>query len=337
LVGHSTNKKDKAKKTKAKMTPFKWTDSQQQAFEALKDKLTKPPVLAYADYRLPFKLHTDASTTGLGAVLYQHQDGQDRVVCYASRSLKPSEKHYPAHKLEFLALKWSITEKFHDYLYGTHFEVYTDNNPLTYVFSTAKLDATGHRWLAELTNYNFTITYRSGKKNADADGLSRLQENNATTTVFPEVLKAMSQVVIESEALPLVSSLATPETAASLDVDQQDEIPQGLLASMALTSQDWQKAQATDQSIRFVIDAVLEGVKPTTEQAKCKEADVGYLPDWDRYFFEDGILYKGEEINDQCFNRLVLPESCRDLVFKAYHDDLGHQGRDRTASLIRQR
>ena len=152
LVGHSTAKKDKAsKKPRAKKIPCVWTEAQQTAFETLKEKLTNPPVLAYANYCLPFQLHTDASTTGLGAVLYQHQDGQDRVVSYASRSLKPSEKNYPAHKLEFLALKWSVTEKFHDYLYGTNFEVFTDNNPLTYVLIRAKSDATGHRWLAELS------------------------------------------------------------------------------------------------------------------------------------------------------------------------------------------
>ena len=150
LVGHGTSAK--AKKSKATKSAFIWTDRQQQAFITLKAKLCNPPVLAYADYHLPFKLHTDASTTRLGAVLYQHQNGQDRVVSYASRSLKPSERNYPAHKLEFLALKWAITEKYHDYLYGASFEVLMDNNPLTYIFTTAKLDATGHRWLAALSN-----------------------------------------------------------------------------------------------------------------------------------------------------------------------------------------
>ena len=146
-----------------KATPFDWKEGQQRAFDLLKEKLISPPVLAYADYRLPFKLHTDASCTGLGAVLYQRQNNKDRVVVYASRSLKPSEKNYPAHKLEFLALKWAVTEKFHDYLYGTQLNVVTDNNPLTYVFTKAKLDAIGQRWLAELSNYNCTTGYRSGK------------------------------------------------------------------------------------------------------------------------------------------------------------------------------
>ena len=77
-------------------------------------------------------------------VLYQKQaDGMKSVIAYASWTLSRSEQNYDAHKLEFLALKWSVTERFHEYLYGGHFEVYTDNNPLTYVLTTAKLDATG--------------------------------------------------------------------------------------------------------------------------------------------------------------------------------------------------
>ncbi len=68
------------------------------------------PVLGFANPKLPYTLHTDASTTGLGAALYQEQDGQSRVIAYASRGLSRSEARYPAHKLEFLALKWAITE-----------------------------------------------------------------------------------------------------------------------------------------------------------------------------------------------------------------------------------
>ena len=150
---------------------------QQASFEAIIiiDKLTNPSVPAYANYSLHFKVHTDVSMNGLGAILYQTQEGINRVIAYASRSLKPSEKNYPAHKLEFLALKLCVTEKFHEYLYGNTFEVTTDNNPLTYILTTAKLDATGHRWIASLSDYNFSIKYRSGKMNADADGLSRRQ------------------------------------------------------------------------------------------------------------------------------------------------------------------
>ena len=142
--------------------------------------------MAYADYTKPFVLHTDASTTGLGAVLYQKQeDGKERVIAYASRTLNRSEQNYDAHKLEFLALKWAITDRFHEYLYGATFDVYMDNNPLTYILSTAKLDAMGHRWVASLGPYNFTLHYKPGKLNRDADALSHINWQS----VSPEVIK----------------------------------------------------------------------------------------------------------------------------------------------------
>ncbi|GAA6082181.1 uncharacterized protein LOC122885865, partial [Tachysurus ichikawai] len=95
-----------------------------------------------------------------------------KPVAFVSRRLTPSEKNYPVHKLEFLALKWVVVDKLHDYLYGAKFEVQTDNNPLTYVLTTAKLDAAGHRWLAALSAYDFSLKYRPGRQKFDADALS---------------------------------------------------------------------------------------------------------------------------------------------------------------------
>ena len=112
-------------------------------------------------------------------MLYQKKDdGTHHVTAYASQTLSKSEKNCDAHKLEFLALKCSVTERFHEYLYGGEFEVYTDNNPLTYILTTAKLDATGQRWVANLANYNFKIFYRSGKLNVEVDALSRIPWEN---------------------------------------------------------------------------------------------------------------------------------------------------------------
>ena len=147
-------------------------DVHQKTRDLLIDKLANPPVLAYADYSLPFIVNIDASGDGLGTILYQVQNGKERVVAYASRGLRGAEKLYPAHKREFLGLKWAVTDKFHDYLYGQKFEVRTDNNPLTYIFGKAKLDATSQRWVAASSNYDFKLIYRSGKTNVDADILS---------------------------------------------------------------------------------------------------------------------------------------------------------------------
>ena len=152
-----------------------WNIRCNDSFEALKSICSECPVLAYAYYTKPFVLHTDASTTGLGAVLYQKQeDGKERVIAYTSRTLNNSEWNYDTHKLEFLALKWAITDRFHEYLYGATFDMYTDNNPLTYILSTTKLDAMGHRWVASLGPYNFALHYKPDRLNCDADALSHI-------------------------------------------------------------------------------------------------------------------------------------------------------------------
>ena len=154
--------------------PFTWSVECQQAFTTLKQKMTSTPVLAYADYSLPFTVQTDASADGFGAVLAQEQDGRERPIAYASRTLTASEAKYPAHKLEFCALHWAITVKFWDYLYGQDVTAVTDNNPLTYVLKKAKLDAHGQRWVSDLSQFKLDIIYRPGHSNCNAHALSRI-------------------------------------------------------------------------------------------------------------------------------------------------------------------
>ena len=139
--------------------------------------MTHAPVLGFANYRKPSVLETDASHVGLEAVLSQDQDGQYKVIAYVSRRLRPSEKNprnYSFTKLELLALKWAVTEKFRTYLLGSKFEVYTEKNPLMHMYlqTTTKLGALEQRWVAQLALIDFTISYRSGRSNANADALS---------------------------------------------------------------------------------------------------------------------------------------------------------------------
>ena len=111
---------------------IQWTQEHQLVIEELVEYLKSPEVIAYPNFNLPFTIHCDASQLGLGAVLYQEQEGKMRVISFASRTLTPAEKNYHLHsgKLEFLALKWCITEKFSEYLIcGPPFQVVTDNNP----------------------------------------------------------------------------------------------------------------------------------------------------------------------------------------------------------------
>lgn len=136
LTGIPANRKSEAQKVN-------WSPDCQTSFVALKTALTQAPVLAYADYSLPFVVYTDASNQGLGAVLAQVQEGRERVIAYASCSLHPTEQNnanYSSFKLELLALKWAVAKKFKDYLTGTKFTVYTDNNPLAHL-QTARLGA----------------------------------------------------------------------------------------------------------------------------------------------------------------------------------------------------
>ena len=145
-----------------------WKEEHQKAFQQLKEALSSAQVLAFTDFSKPFILETDASQRGLGAILSQKQpDGTQRVVAYASRCLRPTERNetnYSSFKLEMLALKWAVTEKFRSYLLGSQFEVLTDNNPLAH-FKTSNLGALEQRWAAQLGQFDFTVRYKPGRTN----------------------------------------------------------------------------------------------------------------------------------------------------------------------------
>ena len=146
-VAQPLNKLNLGENASKKKAAIQWDARCKQVFDDLKRLCTTAPPLAYADFTQPFKLHTDASGSGLAAVLYQtHEDATDAVIAYASRCFTKAEYHNTTHKLEFLALKWGVVEKFHKYLYGLTFDVYTEYNPLTYIFMIAKPDAASHCW-----------------------------------------------------------------------------------------------------------------------------------------------------------------------------------------------
>lgn len=316
LLGSDKRRGRKGKVAKEKKE-WVWGSAQSESFDKLKEALISPPVLAYPDFKKPFIVRTDASVLGLGAVLCQdHGDKAGPcVVAYGSRSLKPSEKQYSPYKLEFLALYWAVTKKFSDYLQGNLFTVTTDHNPLTYILNNAKLDATGHRWMSELSNYNFSIQYKPGKHNGDADALSRMT---------PEMVKAVYSPVVDDDfdgyaqclflgAEPTVSDPVS--VMCNSVVFQTDEI-------------DWSSEQNKDTVLRRVIEIVSSGkhVNSSRESHGVKRV----LRQRKKLCVDKSVLYRKLKCGKK---QLMLPSHYVERVLKMTHSDMGHQGRDRTLLL----
>ena len=150
----------------------KWDIEQDNAFKKVKTLLTTSPILKLIDFNLPFILQTDASSTGLGAVLLQEHEGEKWPVAYASRKLSDAEKRYSVIERECLAIVWA-TKKFYPYLYGKPFVLETDHRPLTYLDTAKPLNGRLMRWAIHLQQFKISINYVKGSENVGGDYLSR--------------------------------------------------------------------------------------------------------------------------------------------------------------------
>lgn len=283
--------------THNKTASIEWSPSCQQAFEQLKEALLSAPILAYADFTQPFRLYTDASFEGLGAVLAQVQGGQERVIAYASRSLQPTERNdqnYSSFKLELLGLKWAVTEKIKDYLYGAEFTVFTDNNPLVHL-DTARLGAVEQRWVAQLANFKYTLKYRPGAHNGNADGLSRREHgDNATPTH--------------------VNQVAADDHRTWAERQEQDPV----LKQM----RRWKEQQVPPT----------ESSDPLSPYAKqlCREWDQMVVRDGvlGRLHQEAGAVESFQ---------VIIPEKAAKEIWETYHQSMGHPSADRTLKTLQLR
>ena len=182
---------------------FHWSADCQDAFDRLKTLLTTGPITAFPDFSQSFRLYMDASTAGLGAILAQVQEGKERIICCASRSLNQAEDAYPATKLECLAIVWAIA-KFRPYLMAMPFEVYMDHYALQWLKTMRTGSVLLHRWSAALEEYDFTVKHRPGKAQIHVDGLSRLPVD---PTPPEDVLLQVRLLENEDEARKLVREL----------------------------------------------------------------------------------------------------------------------------------
>ena len=190
-----------------KTATFVWTEECQKGFQRLKDLLSQAPVLCYPSLTKDFELQTDASAVGLGVVL--EQDGH--VVAYASRSLTHAERQYSVIERECLAVLYAV-KQFRHYLLGRAFVLHTDHQPLQWL-SAQKMEGRLCRWALALQEFDFTIKYRRGSSNANADALSRVPTIPSTcagTVTVPELtLEDVAQEQGNNEVLNEVRRLVS--------------------------------------------------------------------------------------------------------------------------------
>ena len=383
---------------KLKNHPVTLSPEAKDAFNTLKQKCMTAPVLAFADLEKPFLLETDASALGLGAVLQQVQaDGKLHPVAYASRALRKGEKNYHSLKLEFLALKWAVTEQFKEYLYYRPFTVRTDNNPLTYILTTPNLDACGHRWVASLAQFNFKIEYLKGTDNKVADVLSRIETRLEDDTVR-DLLKSCPTTEIKvqvddaspafeddlpdsedgkprgkiqkeavNEAIKRARFLHVPHAEADNptlvkrheEVEEENAIYLANLVAMKhvkhnLTGTNWKALQEADPIISHVLKwkRMSESNKMKDKSSRDHRTLEEYLLTVVNAFdarayglrqkdlvYQNGLLYVKETATNTTDEMLlfIVPASKRQAALDLCHRDAGHQGHDRTYSLLKER
>ena len=276
-----------------------------KAFDHLKAACLQAPILAFPDFDKPFPLETDASRRGLGAVLPQKEaDGQYHPIASASHVMNETKQRYHSNKQEFLALKWAVTEQFHEYLspYGKNrneFVVCTDNNLLTYIFSSANLDAAGQCWLACLASYNFFLEYQKGKDNMVADFLSQMNERLPEEEVQEYLNKIPYpgvKAVLDNTIMP-IDERAEHGVQPSSDCQDvcQKETVEARPTRLATTNvTDWKLEQKEDPVLYQVVKhlrAPHEMFKAALHKVLDKKATAAYVKAKEQLLIKNDLLY----------------------------------------------
>ena len=277
-----------------------------KAFDRLKTACLQAPILAFPDFDKPFLLETDASRRGLGAVLSQKQaDGQYHPITYATHVMNETEQRYHSNKQEFLTLKWAVTEQFHEYLspYGKNwnkFVVCTDNNLLTYIFSSANLDAAGQYWVACLASYNFSLEYQKGKDNMVADFLSRMNEHLPEEEVqeYLNKIRYPGVKAVLNNAIMPIEEHAEQGVQPSLDCQDvcQKETVEARPTRLATTNvTDWKLEQKEDPVLYQVVKhlrAPRQMFKAALHKVLDKKATAAYVKAKEQLLIKNGLLYR---------------------------------------------
>ena len=220
---------------------FEWKTEQQEAFQKLKQSLCDAETLAFFDKDAETQVIADASPVGLGAVLIQIQNGEHRVICYASRSLSDVERRYSQTEKEALSLVWAC-ERFHVYLLGVKFKLITDHKPLEVIYGPRSKPSAGiERCLLRLQQFDYEIVYKPGNSNV-ADSLSRLLESKAESQVNPNVAEEHVRFVALQSA-PCAVSIQEIEKASQSD-------PLLCKIRQAIDTADWSSCDSVIRSLK---------------------------------------------------------------------------------------
>ena len=317
-----------------------------KAFEELKMKCMMAPVLVFADFKKPFCLENDASKEGLGAILLQESDdGQYHLVAFASRELKGGEPKYHSSKLKFLALKWAITEQFCEYLEYQPFTIHMDNNPLTYILMTPNLDALGHHWVAALAGYNMKLEYLKGSNNKVANALSRVSTQKLDKETMAELLNCAQNGGAPQTEIANIHVIKEGERVDQEVIVQYTQIVKQHKQFRNLANLDWVKAQNKDP----VIPQVVRWINRLQEDhRKLEEYLARVASDYEKCFYaarqkeftiQDNLLYLQATLanSQDTAPVFVIPNADWQAAIDGCHCSVGHQGRDCTLSLMKER
>ena len=311
------------------------------SFQALKELLMSPQLLAYPDFDSsePFIVDTDYSHDGIGTVLSQIQDGVERPIAFNARRLKPSESQYASHKGELLALIFAIdTYKF--FLTGRKFLVRTDNSALSWLKNQKDPKGILMRWLRILSTYEFDIQHRAGTKHGNADALSRAAHAPFLSQREADEVLADDQILLLGEAMEddgqesddEYDSLSDSEIGVDPRIPLQDEFP----VPQEIHQQTLADKQQSDPLLSKVRQWVKESHKPTSQEYKLLTSDEKFYVDCLEYLqiSPDGLLIRQPipHTNEKdC--RIALPASLQERVLSSFHSK-NHSGGNSLADSV---
>ena len=265
--------------------------------------------------------------------------------------MNETEQRYHSNKQEILALKWVVTEQFHEYLSPyeknrNEFVVRTDNNPLTYIFSSANLDAAGQRWVAHLTSYNFSLEYQKGKDNTVADFLSQMNE----CLPEEEVQEYLNQIPYPGVKAVLDNAITPIEECAEQGVRLTPDC-QGGSQEMAVEARparlpttnvtDWKQEQKEDPVLYQVakhLRVPCETFKAALHKVLDKKATAAYVKAKEQLLIKNGLLYRKTQQGqaDEIVFQFVVPQRHRGAALDGCHQEAAHQGQCRSTTLMQE-